>query len=112
MTWGNNLPFGVNPQTSPGQPNPPYYLAGFQSVLAAMSAGVLPANIQITGVSSANPSPGTGNPTLLQAIGQGAQINGGNGIQAPVNAYGGSTAFVPPDEMANVPPVGTVYGGN
>ncbi len=112
MTQGNNAPFGINPQTSPGQANPPYYNAAFQSTLAAMSMGALPANIQITGGTIGAQPPSAGNPTLLQMIGQGAQINGANGIQAPVNAYGGATPFVPANELANVPSFSAQYGGN
>ena len=110
MTQGNNAPFGINPSFGPGYPYPPYYAAGFSSVLAAMSAGVLPANIQVSGASS----PGGGNPTLLAAMSQGLQINGVNGISAPVNANGGGApAFVPANALANVPSFnGANYGGN
>lgn len=113
MTWGNNGPAGVNTGfgvSGAGQPYPPYYGAGFQSVLAAMSAGALPANIQPTGASSL----GTGNPTLLQSIGQGLPLNGTNGVQAPVNnSGGGPIAAVSAEVLANVPSFSNPqqYGG-
>lgn len=119
MTFGNNSAGNVQPPglgPNFGYPNngnayPVFYNAGFDSVLAAMSKGALPANITPAGASSA----GGGNPTLLASMSQGLQINGANGISAPVNGNGGGApAFVAANALANVPTLAspTQYGGN
>lgn len=147
MTWGiNNAgPVGV-PSTGPNVPagqmigtgggtptqlfNPSY-----ESVLAAVSRGEIPLNVlvpvgnQFGGVAGPAGSQ-QGNPTLLQALSQGGQINGTNGLNG-VGAGGGtvnssyasnntvlgtfdsgfdSTATVDPKAMAGVSGLGGSAG--
>lgn len=102
MTWGiNNAgPVGVPPTgpspnagqmvgTGGGTPTP-VFSPSFESILAAVSRGEIPLNVQVPagnqfgGIGNAN-----GNPTLLQAISQGGQINGTNGLNGV--AAGGGT---------------------
>lgn len=105
MTWGNNNavgPVGV-PPLGPNSPGgqmvntgggtaTPLYQASFESVMAAVSRGevslnqVIAAGGQFTGNSAAAPQ---GNPTLLQAISQGAGQNGTNGLNG--NGAAGGT---------------------
>jgi hypothetical protein len=120
MTWGFNSagniqPPGLGPNfqyPNNGNAYPFYFNTAFQNVLAAVSNGSLPLNIQVGGASS----PGGGNPTLLAALSQGLQLNAVNGISAPVTATGGggATAFVNANALANVPtiPSPNQYGGN
>jgi hypothetical protein len=91
MTWGNNNagPIGVQPFAPgqvgqpPGQAGanyPPFYAAGFESLMAAVSRGEVSLNqvyavAGLGGVGNAN-----GNPTLMQAISQGVPQNGTNGL--------------------------------
>jgi hypothetical protein len=92
MTWGINQagPIGVQPFAPgvvgqpPGQAGatlPPIFNPNTESVLALISRGALPLNVQVPannqfgGNGNAN-----GNPTLMQAISQGGQINSTNGI--------------------------------
>lgn len=106
MTWGNNNaagPVGVpplGPNSGPGGQMvgtgggtaTPLYQASFESVMAAVSRGevslnqVIAAGSQFTGNSAVAPQ---GNPTLLQAISQGAGMNGTNGING-IGAGGGT----------------------
>lgn len=155
MSFGNN---GAGPQGAPifgnqgtaaagavpGQAGAPangatpFYNASFESVLAAVSRGEIPLNMVVTsnnilaGNSTAAPQ---GNPTLLQAMTQGAVQNGTNGLgvrsgPAPAtegtaainigsaNAVAGmntdqnSTLVVDPRQMNNVPTYANQYGGN
>ena len=72
----------------------PFYNAGFESVLAAVSRGELPLNLRVAagnqfgGVASEAVGP-AGNPTLLRAISQGLPQNGTNGLNG-VGAGGGT----------------------
>jgi len=93
LTWGNNGagPVGVPPIGPPASVNspmvgqqgnayPPFYLASFESLMAAVSRGEISLNqvyaaAGLGGVGNAN-----GNPTLLQAISQGVPQNGTNGL--------------------------------
>lgn len=101
MTWGINGagPTGVQPFAPgvvgqpPGQGGatlPPVFNPTIESVLAAASRGELPLNMQVPagnqfgGIGNAN-----GNPTLLQSISQGGQMNGTNGLNG-VGAGGGT----------------------
>lgn len=100
MTWGiNNAgPVGVQPFAPgvvgqpPGQAGanlPPFFNGSFESVMAAVSRGELPLNVQVPagnqfgGVGNAN-----GNPTLLQAISQGLGQNGTNGLNGKPGSGG------------------------
>ena len=101
MTWGNNGagPVGV-PPCGPNGPmigaaganNPPLFQASFESLMAALSRGEVSLNqvtgtgSQFSGNSAAAPQ---GNPTLMQAISQGAGQNGTNGLNG--NGPGGGT---------------------
>lgn len=151
MTWGNNAagPVGV-PPVGPSNPAgqmvgtgggeyPPLYSPSFESVMAAVSRGEVSLN-QITaasifsGNSAAAPQ---GNPTLLQAMSQGVQQNGTNGLgvrsgpapategtaainigsanpQAGANTDPGSTLVVDPRQVMSVPAMASPiqYGGN
>jgi hypothetical protein len=147
MTWGNNGagPTGVQPFAPgvvgqpPGQAGatlPPLYQASFESVMAAVSRGEVSLNqivaaAQLGGIGNAN-----GNPTLAQAMSQGVQQNGTNGLgvrsgPSPANegtaAVGigsqntaagaitdsGSTLVVDPRQTMNVPAMANPiqYGG-
>lgn len=152
MTWGNNGagPLGVPPIGPPASVNspmvgqqgnayPPFYAPTFESVLAAASRGAVslnqvPAANIIGGVNNANNQ--QGNPTILQAMTQGAQQNGTNGLgvrsgpapategtaainigsanaQAGANTDPGSTLVIDPRQMMNVPALASPiqYGG-
>lgn len=103
MTWGNNGagPLGVPPIGPPasvnspmigqqGNPYPPFYNAGFESLMAAVSRGEISLNqvyavAGLGGVGNAN-----GNPTLMQAISQGVPQNGTNGIGVQAGPAGGA----------------------
>ena len=92
--------------------------ASFESIMAAMSRGEVPANV---GVSA--PALG-GQVSLLQAISQGVAQNGTNGIgvqagPAPTVGNGGAsgTTFggvqpVDAKQMVSVPTLSNVYSGN
>jgi hypothetical protein len=103
MTWGNNGagPLGVPPIGPPASVNspmigqqgnayPPFYNAGFESLMAAVSRGEISLNqvyavAGLGGVGNAN-----GNPTLMQAISQGVPQNGTNGIGVQAGPAGGA----------------------
>lgn len=105
MTWGNNGagPTGVQPFAPgqvgqpPGQAGaniPPFYNASFESLMAAVSRGEVSlnqivANNSTFGGNAANIQAAQGNPTLLQAMSQGGQMNGTNGLNG-VGAGGGT----------------------
>jgi hypothetical protein len=110
MTWGNNGagPLGVPPIGPPASVNSPmigqqgnaypaFYLASFESVLAAVSRGEVSLNqivnngSQFGGLNNgpAGSNISAGNPTLLQAISQGNGQNGTNGLNG-VGAGGGT----------------------
>jgi len=138
LSWGNNGagPTGVQP-FAPGQIGqplgqggatlPPLYNASFESVLAAVSRGELPLNIAVAPNVLGGP---TGSPnvniSLAQAMSQGAQQNGTNGLgvrsgpspagegTAAINigstnpvagavTDSGSTLVVDPRQVTNVP---------
>ena len=96
MTWGNNGagPTGVQPFAPgvvgqpPGQAGatlPPFYNAGFEALMAAVSRGEISLNQALAagnGISGAAGQNGSvaGNPTLIQAISQGVPQNGTNGL--------------------------------
>lgn len=115
MSFGNN---GVGPQGAPifGNQGPagapvaagavqgqagapangatPFYNASFESVMAAVSRGEVPlnqivANNSTFGGNGASIQASAGNPTLLQAISQGGQMQGTNGLNGV--AAGGGT---------------------
>lgn len=104
MTFGNNGagPVGVPPVgPSPlagqmvgtgGATYPPLYQASFESVMAAVSRGEVSLN-QVVGAGGQfggnNNAVLQGNPTLMQAISQGAGQNGTNGLNG--NGAGGGT---------------------
>ncbi len=104
MTFGNNGagPVGVPPVgPSPlagqmvgtgGATYPPLYQASFESVMAAVSRGEVSLN-QVVGAGGQfggnNNAALQGNPTLMQAISQGAGQNGTNGLNG--NGAGGGT---------------------
>lgn len=86
------------------QGGPSFYNASFESVMAAASRGELPLNTQVpTGTNFAgNAAAGgsfagpQGNPTLLQAMSQGSQQNGTNGLgvrSGPAPATEGTAAI-------------------
>lgn len=149
MTWGNNGagPLGVPPIGPPASVNspmigqqgnayPPFYLASFESIYAAMCRGEIPANIgmAVSGLNGVGPT--ANQTTLLQAMSQGVPQNGTNGLGVSagpkpgegnggmggsVNAGSGiaATAFggtqiVDSKQMANVPALSNPiqYGGN
>src|SRR5712672_2059910 len=105
MTWGiNNAgPIGVQPFAPgivgqpPGQAGatlPPIFSPSFESIMAAVSRGEISLNVQVPAGNQfggvAGPAGSQqGNPTLLQAISQGGQINGTNGLNG-VGAGGGT----------------------
>jgi hypothetical protein len=70
----------------------PFYSTSFESVMAAVSRGELPLNMQV-GVNSQfggnNAAAQAGNPTLMQAISQGNPQNGTNGLNG-IGAGGGT----------------------
>jgi hypothetical protein len=124
MTFGNNGagPVGVPPLGPPGNPNagqmvgqgganyPPLYNATFESVLAAVSRGALPLNMQVGNNSQFGGNTAAqqqGNPTLLQAISQGQPQNGTNGLNGV--AAGGGTVNSSYASFNNAP--GTFDGG-
>jgi hypothetical protein len=138
LSWGNNGagPTGVQPFAPgqigqpPGQGGatlPPLYNASFESVLAAVSRGELPLNIAVAPNVLGGPagSPNV-NISLAQAMTQGAQQNGTNGLgvrsgpspagegTAAINigstnpvagavTDSGSTLVVDPRQVTNVP---------
>jgi hypothetical protein len=151
MTWGNNGagPLGVPPIGPPASPNspmigqqgnayPPFYLASFESLMAAVSRGEVSLNqvyavSGLGGIGNAN-----GNPTLMIAISQGVPQNGTNGlgvVSGPkpgegngglggavmaasgvsATAFGGAV-FADSKQMENAPAVAMAnpiqYGGN
>ena len=97
----------------------PFYNASFESVLAAVSRGEIPLNIQVpsgTQFSGNSAAAIQGNPTLLQAISQGIAQNGTNGLNG--NGAGGgtinsSTASVQASSPsgAAAPGTSTAFGG-
>jgi hypothetical protein len=101
MTFGINGagPIGVQPFAPgvvgqpPGQAGatqPPIFSASFESIMAAVSRGEIPLNVQVpAGNQFGGIGNAAGNPTLLQAISQGGQINGTNGLNG-VGAGGGT----------------------
>lgn len=119
---------GTGPQGAPvviigagsvaATPTPGYCNPNFESVLAAMSRGEVPANV---GVTAAALGPQV---SLLQAISQGVPQNGTNGIgvsSGPATGVGaggetgttfGGTQAVDAKQMASVPSVSNVYSGN
>ena len=100
----------------------PFFNASFESVLAAMSRGEIPANLGVNGAS------GVGNGVqvpLLQAISQGVPQNGTNGLGvssgpkpgegaggATGTQFGGANVGVDAKQMSNVPSASNVYSGN
>lgn len=117
MSFGNN---GAGPQGAPifgNQPGAagavpgqagapangatPFYNASFESVMAAVSRGELPLNMLFTAANSfagnaAGIQAQQGNPTLLQALQQGLQQNGTNGLgvrSGPAPATEGTAAI-------------------
>jgi hypothetical protein len=78
-----------------GNPSPngatPYFNASFESLMAAVSRGEVPLNVQVaTGGPFGGVAPQNGqqaNPTLMQAISQGIPQNATNGIGV-VSGYG------------------------
>lgn len=103
MTFGINAagPLGVQPFAPGvvGQPAgqagatlPPIFNPSFESVLAAVSRGEIPLNVQVPAGSQFggnNAAAQQGNPTLLQALSQGLPQNGTNGLNGV--AAGGGT---------------------
>ena len=104
MTWGLNgagptgvSPVGPNPNAgqivgSGGGTYPPFYPAGFESVMAAVSRGEISLNLVVANNSQFggnNANAQAGNPTLMQAISQGLPQNGTNGLNGV--AAGGGT---------------------
>ncbi len=148
MTWGINGagPLGVPPIGPPasvnspmvgqqGNANPAFFSASFESIMAAVSRGEVPLNLQVPagnqfgGVAGPGGSQ-LGNPTLLQAISQGNGQNGTTGLNG-VGAGGGtvnssfasfntapgtfdagfdSTATVDPRAMCNTSGAGILAG--
>ena len=96
----------------------PIYAANFESVLAAMSRGEIPANLGVTA-----PALG-GQVSLLQAMSQGVAQNGTNGLGVSSGpkvgeGNGGETGTtfggvqpVDAKALANVPTFSNQYSGN
>lgn len=157
MTFGNNgaasgaqptagQPTGVQPFAPgvvgqpPGQAGatlPPCYNSNFESVLAAVSRGEVSLNQLVAAAPFGGVGNANGNPTLLQAMSQGVQQNGTNGLgvragpspategtaavgigsanaAAGANTDQNSTLIVDPRQMESVPALASPiqYGGN
>jgi hypothetical protein len=80
----------VNAPGQAGAAYPPYYNAGFESLMAAVSRGEVPLNQVYAAAGLGGLGNANGNPTLLQAISQGVPQNGTNGIGVQAGPAGGA----------------------